>query len=656
MIQLEAIWREVPALILIAVVISLRASTVYAEAAERIELVSPVSGGTINTPLTATLEWKDHRDEGSYLVVIAADKELKEPVIHARKVKERRLRVALCPETDYWWQVTAAGEKAKGGPWCFRTPKPEIREDASAMERFGPARPGSRFALAHEPYIMEPLPEDPNVPLSPWFYKKAYDMAPPPKLAAIRDRLPAPILDGEHSKALLDTYWYCWQVAFETWLYVPEATGLAVSNFCGCPDWSGWGGGVDYDMAVIMQYARYSGAAYPYISILDNYYCRMHENGLIHKEGDNGNREVWSSAPTMVSVFAWTEWENYLVTGDRDRLRKVLLPLVKYYEWTQRYQRRADGSYYSDQIVHGDWGVAANAWQAMSAKSLSRIAEVAGRPDLRAYFEHEYDTIAALVNGRLWDEKNGLYGSLFKNGRLSTEPEPGKLHKYALFFTPLMAGFAPPDRAERAIKQLLDPALFLGKNGILSLSLDSSLYVMDREYCVPADDPKFRFRHEVWSPTMLVALKALQNYAHHDAAIIPAERYARGFAETYKRTGDVSEFLWVDKFEAGGHPQFVGWSGYGPICGLIEFILGFEVEAPQKKLTWRIRRLERHGIERLWFGGITASLVCEARSSAEDPCRITVDSDGDFDLVVDWGAGAKTYKIEPGYTTLTTGG
>jgi len=59
------------------------------------------------------------------------------------------------------------------------------------------------------------------------------------------------------------------------------------------------------------------------------------------------------------------------------------------------------------------------------------------------------------------------------------------------------------------------------------------------------------------------------------------------------------------------------------------------VDAPANRLTWRLRRLERHGIENLRFGPHTVSLVCEARASERDACRIRVESDGAFELVLD---------------------
>ena len=332
--------------------------------------------------------------------------------------------------------------------------------------------------MPYSPYVNEPLPEDPAIPLSPWFSKKKYDLPPLPKFAELKDKLPSPILDGEANKSLLDAYWYAWQIAFEFYLYEPKEKDQAVAYMNACPYWAGWGSMQYFDTSYIMQYARYAHGAFDYASVLDNVYCRQHENGFIIKETDSSNYEVWSSDPTLAPIFAWAEWEAYLVSGDKSRLREILLPFVKYYEWLQRYQRHSNGHYYTDLIGHGDWGVFMNSSVAQMAASIAMIADEVGRKDLAKYFRKEAEQITALIERDLWDEKHGFYSSL-RNGKFTTEPEPGKLNKPMWSVGPLMAGIAPRKRAEKVIKQLLDEAGFMGKYGVRNLSADSSFYLPD---------------------------------------------------------------------------------------------------------------------------------------------------------------------------------
>ena len=69
----------------------------------------------------------------------------------------------------------------------------------------------------------------------------------------------------------------------------------------------------------MIDFARYGHQAYPFITSLDNVYARQHENGYICRESDRENREVSSGYPVNPPLMSWAEWENYQITGDKDR-------------------------------------------------------------------------------------------------------------------------------------------------------------------------------------------------------------------------------------------------------------------------------------------------------------------------------------------------
>jgi len=597
------------------------------------------------SPYTAIFSW-DGPGDGPYELAVAADESLENIVLCERGIDKREFRAALCPGRDYWWS-------ANGKRGNFRTPEPRILHDALAAEKFGPARPKNHFAVPFPPHITAPLPIDENMPVSPWYCVKEYSSPPPPAFDRIRHMLPCPILEGDENRPLLDAYWYAWQIAFDRWLYEPYEKGQAVANICGCRDWGEFGSTVDYDTFFIMQFVRYARGAYPYIDSYDNMYARQHENGMINKEGDNSNFEVYSSSPTMPTALAWAEWENYLVSGDKNRLGNVLLPLVKLYEWFSCYQRDVDGFYYSGQGGHGDWSICANAFQALSAKSLADIARETGRNDLSEYFTQEFENTKELINGRLWDEAGAFYSFKTPDGGFATHIRPGKTFKYARSFDVLLAKAAPADRAGRVIGQMLDPEVFMGPYGIRSLSLDSNVYVVDADHIAEAGDDNaldtaFDFQKTVWAPVMVTALHSLDHYGYTKEAADLGERYARAIAEGYMLCGDIREYSFADRIGMEGHHNFVGWSGYGPIACLIEYVLGFKTNAPENTVCWDIRQTCRHGLEKLCFGDITAGFVCEAHPGHGEKRRISVTSDGSFTLVVRNGGDTATFEVAPG--------
>jgi len=96
----------------------------------------------------------------------------------------------------------------------------------------------------------------------------------------------------------------------------------------------------------------------------------------------------------------------------------------------------------------------------------------------------------------------------------------------------------------------------------------------------------------------------------------------------------------------------VGWGGIGPVANLIEYLLGFELNAPAHAVTWRINRLERHGLENVQLDGFKTDMICAARSAPGDACHITVRSGGPFVLKVLAGSHAVEKEIRQGTQTF----
>jgi hypothetical protein len=132
-----------------------------------------------------------------------------------------------------------------------------------------------------------------------------------------------------------------------------------------------------------------------------------------------------------------------------------------------------------------------------------------------------------------------------------------------------------------------------------------------------------------------------------------AQRYASAVVETFVRQRDITENLAPDQPLACGVGKFVGWGGIGPIANLIEYLLGFDIDVPQKRITWRIGLTEKHGLKNLRLAQAAIDLICEARSKESDPCRITVSASGPFTLWVFTPSGQFDRRITPGQHQFT---
>ncbi len=190
-----------------------------------------------------------------------------------------------------------------------------------------------------------------------------------------------------------------------------------------------------------------------------------------------------------------------------------------------------------------------NALYALDAWSLAEIAGVLARAADAERYRGQYETMKALVNARLWNEKDGFYYDRFWDGRFS-------VHKAASAFYTLLAGIPDAARAQRMLKRLLDPRQFWGDYVIPSIS---------------RDDPAFRpesqqsWRGAVRPSVNYLVYQGLKAY-HLDAVASEfAGKSAAMFMRSFTAFGLSPEAFDSLTGEAGGQRI----EGCGPLAGLI---------------------------------------------------------------------------------------
>jgi glycogen debranching enzyme len=277
--------------------------------------------------------------------------------------------------------------------------------------------------------------------------------------------------------------------------------------------------------------------------------------------------------------------------------------------------------------------VGAQAAMAGSAQILADMAKLSDRPDLEKWFRHEAKDVNKALNGNFWDKKHSIYNDLNARNEPITDTPEGGVCKHGFVFWPLVFKGATAERAAIMADHATDPRTFFMPTGIASLTADS-------KYFNP--ETGGYWRGSSWPPNNWIVIKGLEEYGMDDKAQAVAVRYYDAFLKAWKDDGDIREFLWPNQPKMHGCETFVGWGGIAPIAILIENLLGIQVDAPRGEIEWHVRQLQKHGVEDLWFGGKTVSLICEARKSASDPCRIHVTSDGDFVLKVKTNSGKET--------------
>lgn len=619
--------------------------------------------------LAARLQWDSLPHK--IILIVSTKRDLSGAIVHVElPANANMFPVAVVPEQTYYWSLQAVDDSAKPARGTFTSGAVRLIEDAPWNVQFKNPRPHAHFVGITPGDWDHPYAGALEEPLSPWYDVKHYTMGAPPKFAEIRDKLPQPILEG-HPDAL-NTYWYCWRTFVEVWNYAPShANHQAVANINGYPTWAGWGSSQVLDSAYMMYFARYGHQAYPFITGIDNAYARQHENGFICQESDNDNFEVYSGYPAMTPFLnAWMEWNYYRVSGDAARLRRVLMPLVKNYEWFMTHARRksdaaygmatpATRAYATDPFNEV---LPSTSLRAIETLAMARIAKAAGRPDLARFFTAEHQRLGKFINQRFWDSDHELYNDRcdpnhmypqYRDaslaGKFLTEIKPGVFDKSVWTFAPVVAEIAPPKRVQALARLLQDPDKgFNQPNGPTTYSVDSN---------PPSQAPgdlKSPF-HQIWPPFPCMIQQGFTSAGQRAVAQTLAEKYFTAMVACYTRNKTINESLSPTTLDGWGQPNFVGWGGIGPIANFIEYVLGFDIDAPQNTVTWHLHRLERHGLRNIKIGACYVDFVCDARAKPTDSCQLTIQSDGPFILRTVLNGSTKQQKIARGKTVLEVG-
>ena len=497
-----------------------------------------------------------------------------------------------------------------------------------------------------------------------YFQKKAYDGArrPLPTFEACRSDLPTPILEDD--TALVSMYWKCWQLAFQHLRKVRYGSPF-VSDYI---DEAFNDNIFQWDTIFMVMFARYAHNVFPAVQSLDNFYCRQHVTGYICREISERTGEdfVYEGRKNTINppLFSWAEVESFGVTGDRSRFASVLPVLEKYVDWLnrdgntvtangkewERYGRRAGDSkhrlYWNTGLGSGmdNTPRGGNGWVDMSCQmviqynNLAYMCDELGLKDRATINRMKSKEIADRINQWCWNPHDGYYYDVDNDGIQVKWKTAGT-------FWPLLAGVADAAQANRLVEHLRDPKTFWRPVVFPTLAADQKGYDPNGGYWLGG----------VWAPTNYMIIKGLQKYGYEDLASQATEKYLAAMANVYEKTGTVWENYAPESFSPGkpAKGDFVGWSGCGPIALLIENVLGFRCDGVDNRLTWHLRRTDRHGIQHLQFGNSTVSVVYDPPISSNARPTITVTSDRPFELVIVQHRIRTTYHLHAGTQRLT---
>jgi hypothetical protein len=436
-----------------------------------------------------------------------------------------------------------------------------------------------------------------------------------------------------------------------------------------------------WDACFMALYCRYGNGQYPGLESLDNFYDMQHADGYIGMTYDmTTNEEPW---PNRINppLFAWVEWEHYCTTGDSSRFSRTIAHIEKLMAWidanrqTAPHRRRAtfdspnDGRGESEdtyRLYHFedcgssgmddsprtprnaeagrffDW-IDLSSQMSLSFRLLARMHEVIGNSARAKEWNARASATGELVNSELWCKSTRFYHDRSIPGNyVSTKTVAG--------FWPILAGICPDDRLDDLIAHLENTEEFNRTIPVPSLSADDANFSHDGIY----------WRGGVWASTNYMVTRGLMCAGRGETAHAIAVKYLDGLAKTYSQVSPHT--LWEsycsEKFTPGMtpytqksvKPDFVGWTGIGPIAMLIENILCIDLNAPEKRIDWTIRLADEHGVRQLAIPGGHVDLVCEKREGTDAPANVSVSATAPIRVCIACNGRSKVLDITPGKT------
>jgi len=188
-----------------------------------------------------------------------------------------------------------------------------------------------------------------------------------------------------------------------------------------------------------------------------------------------------------------------------------------------------------------------NCLYALDAYCLSQIANILNLSEDYNLYLQEYEKMKALINEKLWNEREGFYFDRHWDGHFSSR-------RAASNFYPLLARIPDARRASLLIRRLLNPKEFWGEYILPSISRDDPLF-KDQQY----------WRGTIWPPTNYLVYQGLKACGFDAVATEYAQKSLSLFLRSWQNFHLCPENFDSRTGEAGGQ-RYQSW---GPLFALI---------------------------------------------------------------------------------------
>jgi neutral trehalase len=351
----------------------------------------------------------------------------------------------------------------------------------------------------------------------------------------------------------------------------------------------------------------YSNQNYSPFPLIDYFYGKQEESGAIRSDYsiEDGSPVFDSENPEGVCppLFAYVEHGFYHKIGNKKRLKEIVEPLEKHFDWLRETFRRENGLYSVPAAACMQTNVERpsmyypvdfNAQLAVNALYMSAIGDILNDKELSFRYKRLYFSLKTRINDMMWDPEDQFYYDLdIKEKKIKK--------KHIGSYWALLAEIPNEERGDGFIAHLTDPEMFGTENPFPTIAVSDSEFKEDGRANKGAVIP--------FNTYMVV--KGLERYGRFEFARECAIRHLYFILDTLHPNGEEGGDVWEayqpmkEGPAAAGNRKEFPRQRYLPMVGIvtitlmIEDIIGLDISLPRKTVDWTMATMEMMGIEKL---------------------------------------------------------
>jgi hypothetical protein len=432
----------------------------------------------------------------------------------------------------------------------------------------------------------------------------------PPQLGW-RAGTPSPVLDG--NPRWVQLYWKSWENLVAATCEEKEPGPWPPRAFAE-------NGSINFDKTLLISlYARWGWRAHPVSETLTYVLGRVAEDGHVPllfgtslSSGDATGLPIASLAALRVAKITGDHAATLVQTAGAQR-RNTFIASRYSYAIPADSEEGNPRTGYRVPALYSALPIPADAPGEISAEASALLLQDASA--LASLYRETNNATSARTADRLAKKFSDALASLWSDEdrryRSTLEGAAERDSLIVLFGT--IGGKAP--FGKEALQGLFDPARYYRRTLFPTL---------------PKSDPAYNGTTSTRPRNSYLALRALMDNDMRKDAGRAAESMMAVFESAAGGAGNLYDFYGGEtRTPPDGMPPNGLEAGCITIAGLIEAVLGIDVDAKKERVTWFLRRTDRHGLENLRFGDNVVSLICDKNVisvTAEKPFTLEVTS------------------------------